>query len=232
MTRSILKKIPFIRRLAYRFLFWQRENEIEDHGKQNLVIGEGAQLERCKIRFSGSGNRLFFAPGCSVKDCDIEVIGDNHKLEIGEGAVLTQSLLWFEDHDCTMRIGANTTMQRNGHIAVTEPGRSIDIGPDCMFSFNVDIRNGDSHSILDQQTGKRVNWAKNIKIGKHVWLGAHTQILGGAEIGENAIIGIRSLVNGSIPAGNIAVGIPAKPVKSGFTWDSNRITDGDPFQLQ
>jgi acetyltransferase-like isoleucine patch superfamily enzyme len=49
---------------------------------------------------------------------------------------------------------------------------------------------GDSHSILNLETGKRVNWAKDIQIGRHVWLGAKTKILGGAEIGENAIIGI------------------------------------------
>jgi acetyltransferase-like isoleucine patch superfamily enzyme len=97
-----------------------------------------------------------------------------------------------------------------------------------MFSFDVDIRNGDSHSILEQATGKRVNWAKNVRIGEHVWLGAYTQVLGGADIEKNAIIGIRSLVKGYIPSGVIAAGIPAKVVKDGFTWDSQRRLEGDP----
>jgi acetyltransferase-like isoleucine patch superfamily enzyme len=76
-----------------------------------------------------------------------------------------------------------------------------------------------------------VNWANNIRISDHVWLGAFTQILGGAEINKNAIIGIRSLVKGKIEAGVIAAGIPAKPVKSGFTWDSRRVLEGDPGSL-
>jgi acetyltransferase-like isoleucine patch superfamily enzyme len=97
-----------------------------------------------------------------------------------------------------------------------------------MFSFDVDIRNGDSHSILNADSGSRVNWAKNIKIRDHVWLGAFSQVLGGADIGENAIIGIRSLVKGKIEPGVIAAGIPAKTIKSGFTWDSKRILAGDP----
>jgi acetyltransferase-like isoleucine patch superfamily enzyme len=97
-----------------------------------------------------------------------------------------------------------------------------------MFSFNVDIRNGDSHSIFSQESGKRINWAKNVEIGNHVWLGAHTQIIGGTKIGQNSIIGIRSLVNGAISENSIAVGIPAKVVKTGFTWDSKRLLEGDP----
>jgi len=199
-----------------------------DTGKGNSLIAEGAQLERCRIRISGSGNQLFFSPGSSVKDCEIEILGDDHILVIGENVILTQSVLWFEDHHCEINIGKGTTMQRNGHIAVTEPFRKINIGENCMFSFNVDIRNGDSHSIFSQESGKRINWAKNVEIGDHVWLGAHTQIIGGTQIGQNSIIGIRSLVNGAISENSIAVGIPAKVVKTGFTWDSKRLLEGDP----
>lgn len=215
--------------LSYRWLFWSRENDLQDKGKDNRIMAEAARLERCKIRIQGNGNTLLFQPGCSVQDCEIEVIGDYHQLWVGENVVLTQSLLWFEDHHCEIKIGAGTTMQRFGHIAVTEPHRKIEIGRNCMFSFSVDIRNGDSHTIFDQASGKRVNWAKNVHIGDHVWLGAHTQILGGAEIGENSIIGIRSLVSGAISPQSIAVGIPAKVIKTGYNWDSRRWKDGDPM---
>ena len=227
-SKEIFKKIPFIRKLSYRFLFWFRGNEKDEIGSHNEMVMEGAQLERCNIRFSGSGNKLFFAPGSSVKDCLIEVRGNNHQLLIEEGVVLTKSTLWFEDHNCLIHIGPHTTMQRHGHIAVTEPNRKIKIGPRCMFSFNVDIRNGDSHTLFEIESGQRKNWAKNIIINAHVWLGAHTQIIGGADIGENTTIGIRSLVNGKIPANCIAVGTPARVAKTGFSWDSVRWTEGDP----
>jgi len=226
--KAIIKQIPVLRRLSYQFLLWYRDNTITENGNGNSVQADGAQLERCRIRISGSGNRLIFSPGSSVKDCEIEILGDHHTLLIGENVVLTQSVLWFEDHHCEIKIGNGTTMQRNGHIAVTEPFRKINIGDNCMFSFNVDIRNGDSHTIYMQESVKRVNWARNIEIGNHVWLGAHTQIIGGAQIGENSIIGIRSLVNSAISENSIAVGIPAKVVKTGFTWDSKRWQEGDP----
>jgi acetyltransferase-like isoleucine patch superfamily enzyme len=139
--------------------------------------------------------------------------------------VLTDSLFWFEDEGCTIYFGDRTTMQRHGHVAVTEPNRSIIIGEDCMFSFDVDIRNGDSHSIYHAETGKRINYAKDVKIGNRVWLGAYSQVLGGAEIGDNAIIGIRSLVSKPFPAGCIGAGIPAKVVREGVTWSSKRTYD-------
>jgi len=227
-SKKLIKRIPFIRKFSYRFLFWYRGNEKDETGSHNEIHMEGAQLERCNIRFSGNGNKLFFAAGSSVKDCLIEVRGNNHQLIIEEGVVLTRSTLWFEDHNCLIHIGQHTTMQRNGHIAVTEPNRKIEIGPRCMFSFNVDIRNGDSHTLFEIESGRRKNWAKNVLIHAHVWLGAHTQIIGGAEIGENTTIGIRSLVNGKIPANCIAVGTPARAAKTGFNWDSVRWTEGDP----
>ena len=226
--KHLIFSLPLFGSFARRILLWLRENRIQENGVGNLIDADHALLERCHINFRGNNNFLVFERGASVKDCLIEVIGDNHRLVIGENAVLTQSTLWFEDHSCLISFGKGTTMQRNGHIAVTEPGRKIEIGDNCMFSFDVDIRNGDSHSIIDANSGERVNWARNIKIADHVWLGAFTQVLGGSRIESNAIIGIRSLVKGKVDAGVIATGIPARPLRNGFTWDSRRITEGDP----
>lgn len=226
--KNLVKQIPFFRKLSYIFLFWFRDNEKDEIGSNNSIEMDGAQLERCVININGSGNSLFFASGSSVKDCQIEIRGNNHKLIIEADVVLTQSVIWFEDSNCRIQIGKGTTMQRYGHIAVTEPNRCIEIGERCMFSFNVDIRNGDSHTLFEIENGKRMNWAKDIIIRNHVWLGANTQIMGGADVGENSTIGIRSLVNGKIPANCIAVGSPARAAKNGFNWDSVRWTNDDP----
>jgi acetyltransferase-like isoleucine patch superfamily enzyme len=226
--KDIVKNSVWLRKLSYKFLFWLRGNELKSAGSRNVIEIEGAQVERCLFKIHGSGNKIKIQPGASVKDCQIEIYGDNHKLLIETNVVLTQSIIWFEDHNCLISIGEGTTMQRNGHIAVTEPFRKIEIGKRCMFSFNVDIRNGDSHTLFDIESKKRSNWAKDIVIENRVWLGAHSQILGGAFIKEGSTIGIRSLVNGEIPENCIAVGSPAKPVKSGFNWDSKRWLEGDP----
>lgn len=56
-------------------------------------------------------------------------------------------------------------------------------------------------------------------IGNDVWIGAGAQILRGAVIEDGAIIGAGAVVTGRIPAYAIAVGIPARAVKSRFEPD-------------
>lgn len=53
-----------------------------------------------------------------------------------------------------------------------------------------------------------------VKIGAHAWIGAHTTILDGVEIGEGAIVGAHSLVRSNIPPHSVAVGVPAKVIRS------------------
>ncbi len=43
-----------------------------------------------------------------------------------------------------------------------------------------------------------------IRIGNHVWIGAHTLILAGVTIGDGTVIGAGSLVAKDIPSGVVA----------------------------
>ncbi|MFD2203534.1 CatB-related O-acetyltransferase [Shivajiella indica] len=58
-----------------------------------------------------------------------------------------------------------------------------------------------------------------IIIGNDVWIGAHSLVLSGSKIGDGAVIGANSVVNGEIPPYSIAVGSPAKVVKMRFDED-------------
>lgn len=49
-------------------------------------------------------------------------------------------------------------------------------------------------------------------IEDHVFIGAHTCVLGPVRIGAGAVIGSGAVVIGDIPAGAIAVGVPAHPI--------------------
>lgn len=53
-----------------------------------------------------------------------------------------------------------------------------------------------------------------VKIGNNVWLGRDVTICKGVTIGDNCIIGTKSVVTKSIPSGSIAVGIPAHVIGS------------------
>jgi len=92
-----------------------------------------------------------------------------------------------------------------------------------MFSYDIELKTGDSHSIFDLNTNSRINFGKSIKLGNHVWVGAHVVILKGVEIGDNSVIGTSTVCTKSIPACSLAVGIPANVIKTNVTWERKRI---------
>jgi acetyltransferase-like isoleucine patch superfamily enzyme len=127
--------------------------------------------------------------------------------------------------DVSLTIGENSTFE-DVHFALTESGSRIDIGQDCMFANDIDVRTGDSHSILSQESGKRINYAENVIIGNHVWIAAHSIILKGARIAENSIVGTGSVVTRKFDKpGIIIAGNPAIQLKDGVTWSRERVYD-------
>ena len=95
------------------------------------------------------------------------------------------------------------------HIACIE-GKKVHIGERCLFSDSITFRTGDSHSILDN-SGKRINKAKDITIGDRVWIGQQVTVLKGTPVGANSIVGTGSLLTGKMYDSNsIIAGVPAK----------------------
>ena len=133
--------------------------------------------------------------------------------------------IWFEDCDGVLQVGQNTTMVE-ASIAVTEPGSKIVIGDECMFANDIDIRTGDSHSIIDADTGERLNYAKDVIIGNHVWIASHVIVLKGVTIGENTIVATGSVVTKPCEAGVIVAGNPAGVIKTGVSWKRERLPKG------
>jgi acetyltransferase-like isoleucine patch superfamily enzyme len=56
--------------------------------------------------------------------------------------------------------------------------------------------------------------ADPIRIGADVWVGRGCAILSGVTIGDGAVIAANSVVTRDIPSRAIAVGAPAKPIRS------------------
>lgn len=176
-------------------------------------------LSNLEIR--GRGNTINIR-GKLSKNVRIVIQGNNHRLTIEENVVYSKGIIWFEDNECEIFIGAKTTIGE-ADLSAAENGRKILIGTDCMLSKGIKIATTDSHSIIDLVSGERTNLAKDVVIGNHVWLGQNVTINKGVEIGSNSIVAGHSVLTKSIPSNCIAAGVPAKVVKSQVDWVRKRI---------
>ena len=190
---------------------------------KNIVTQKGAFLKGNKFDVKGKNNSIVIGRKARLNNCHFTIIGNNCKIIIGGGSTIVSNVhFWCQDDNSTIIIGNDFTMG-SGHIAATE-GKIIKIGNDCMFSDDIEIRNGDSHSILDIVANKRINHAESVVIGNHVWLTAHVRVLKGSIIKSNSIIVNSSVVTGKLEIENaLYSGIPCKLLKQQIIWDRNKI---------
>lgn len=201
------------RHLLRLYYIFYGHNIISGFSIPRMMLG-GANIK-------GFNNRLFNVSQFVYKT-HIDMFGSNHELSISENVVLKNVNFWFEDNHCAIRIGKNTTIE-SAQLAAVEDYSFITIGEDCMLSNGIRIITTDSHSVIDLESGKRINPAKNVIIGNHVWIGANCTINKGVSIGDNAIIAGNSVVTHNVPANTIVGGIPARVIKGNITWDRKRI---------
>ena len=119
--------------------------------------------------------------------------------------------------DLHFLIGNNTTIREFDSVLVGKK-KSISIGNDCMLGSNIKIWNGELHPIYSLTSKKRLNNAKSIEIGDHVWIGSDVVILKGSNISEGSVVGVRSLVKGKVEKNVVVAGSPAQKIRDNIKW--------------
>lgn len=89
----------------------------------------------------------------------------------------------------------------------------ITIGSDCQIGPNVQLLTP-THPIAPQPRKDKLEAAEAIVIEDNVWLGGGVIVCPGVTIGENSVIGAGSVVTKDIPANVVAVGNPARVIRS------------------
>ena len=220
MLKDIIKKNPRIMDFAaWVYNLLHCNNSWKYTFGNNKIRKKGVFLNRVEFRIKGSNNTIVLGRKARLNNCQIILLGNNCVLEIGEGSTfVSNTQFWLQDDNSTIVVGKDFTME-GGHIASTE-GEKIVIGDDCMFSDDIEIRNGDSHTVIDISSQKRINYAQPVVIGNHVWLAAHTRVLKGSRIAHSCVIANSAVVSGVLEKSNtIYGGLPAKPLKEGIDWD-------------
>ena len=112
-------------------------------------------------------------------------------------------------------VGKHTYIGENNNIRLADA--MVTIGDHCMISQQVSIIST-NHLIpgrdkITALSGLDLRKA-GVEIGNDVWIGCNAVILPGVRIGNGAVIGAGSVVTGDIPEYAIALGNPARIVKS------------------
>lgn len=155
-----------------------------------ISIGGGCEIRRgCGLYGNTSlecGIRI--GNNCRIKEfCILDSYGGN--IELGEQVLLGQA--------CTI----------HGHGGVVI-GEFVLIGAHtCVFSNN---HRFDRLPELIQHQGEE---SFQTVIGRNTWIGSSCVILAGVSIGENSVIGAGAVVSKDIPAGSLAVGVPARVIR-------------------
>ena len=212
-------RLSFIVSSLYRLL---GRNKIKMVGTGNKLLTKNTYMKKCKIVIHGSGNVIDLGQAANyLTRCNIYIYGNYNVISLGERNVFLNADLYIEDNGSKITFGSRNRILGFTHVAACE-GKSVSFGDGCLFSTDVIFRNTDSHAILDNETGERINPAASIKIGNRVWFGNKTTILKGVKIDDDCVVATGAIVTRDVPANSIVAGVPAKVVRTGVSWRLHR----------
>src|SRR5512132_4230496 len=136
------------------------------------------------------------------------------RIEIGEDARIREQVYVGGPQlpESAFILGNRTIVLQMAFINPTKPvviGDDTGIGGHCLI-----FTHGAWLNALD---GYPVTY-EPVTLGKSVWLPWRVFIMPGSTIGDGSVIGANSLVSGNIPPYSLAVGSPAKVIRSAPDW--------------
>ncbi len=147
-------------------------------------------------------------------NCLIDAKGDSNRgIELGDDVYIGRNTnIYCKNGDITIQdrvnISAHCTVMSANRVTIGE-GTVIGAYAYLLSGGEYDYRSDTPYA---QQTG--MNTRGPLSIGKNCWLGARVTVLDAASIGDHCVIGAGSVVTRPVPAHSLAVGTPAKVVKT------------------
>ncbi len=189
---------PQLRALAYRLMFskisWKVfiENNVDFVGAGNIEIGKNVYIFK-GARLDARGH-------------------ENNKLSLGDGVAIERNTEIGCLEDTHIQIGHDTFIGPN--VCIGGPG-DIKIGNRCLIAAHTGIiSNNHKFSDLSIAIKDQGLTRKGITIEDDCWLGHGVTVLDGVTIGTGSVIGAGAVVTKNIPPFSVAVGTPARVIKS------------------
>ncbi|MFW1753644.1 DapH/DapD/GlmU-related protein [Acinetobacter wanghuae] len=164
---------------------WQQEYQDYLREMETVEIGENCFISPLAHIFAEPGRKITIGDNCFIAaDCTL-----HGPLEIGNEVAI--------NHHCILdggRVGIKLHDQ-------------VRMAAYChLYAF-------DHGMALDEPIYKQPVRSKGIEIGRDVWLGAHVGIKDGIKIGDQAIVGMHSMVTKDVAEKMVVVGNPAKFIR-------------------
>ncbi|HEX5475577.1 MAG TPA: acyltransferase [Vicinamibacterales bacterium] len=205
------------------------KHELIMQASQNVAGAVGLALRRTLFP------ALLGACGHNVVFGQNVVLRHPHKIRIGDDVVIDDNCLLDAkgETNAGITIGTGVFVGRNSILSCKNG--DIDLGDGVNIGFNCEVFSasrvaigretllaaycyviGGDHAFSDPTAAilEQPRSSAGITIGAGAWLGAGAKVLDGVSVGDGAIVGAAAVVRDALPAGAIAVGIPARVVGS------------------
>lgn len=130
-----------------------------------------------------TGRDVRIAPTASFRNGERIALGD--QVQLGEGVAL-----WAGRSEAWIRIGDRTTFGPGAFVTAADYGLA------------------GGARLTDQEMVER-----DVTVGADCWIGAKAIITAGVVLGDGCVIGAGAVVTRDVPAGAVAVGVPARVVR-------------------
>ena len=189
----------------------------------DIHIESGAQLTNVHIR----ARKITIKSHASLTECKLF---SDHEIKVGESTAIKERTIMNAFNGIS--IGDRTVIDRDVFVGGIQSERSrLEVGDDCVILYRsylnttrkISIKNNVgiggyclifTHSAWQNVLEGNPFKFANVEIGDNVWLPWNATILPGVIIDNDVTVGAGAVVTKSLPAFVIAVGVPAKIIKT------------------
>ena len=189
--------------------------------EDNRVAGN-PEIKNSQITFNGANNIFYCEGNVKLENAKFTFNGNNSIVYLSSAINAKYSFNLIIYNDSTFFIGREPSLSSPININIQE-NQNVVIGAEVTISSGVNIRTADIYPIYDNETKKRINYAKSVFIGDHVWIGHLAYISRGATLGSGCIVDNYTFVphNARVKSNSLVAGNPARVEKTDVFYVTN-----------
>ncbi|MBW4516007.1 MAG: acyltransferase [Timaviella obliquedivisa GSE-PSE-MK23-08B] len=181
---------------------------------QNIELGDDVLISQgCSLISSDDGSKIILNSRAYLHDgVRIQSVGKQGEVLLQNRVTLDRGVDINSCENGRIKICRETSVGAYTCIAGSGP---IHIGEYCMISSHCGIY-ANNHIFTDRSRPMMLQGAttEGIVIEDDCWLGTGVRVLDGVRIGRGSVIGAGAVVTKDIPSYSIAVGVPAKVIRT------------------